>query len=170
MLKLLKQLLPALSVLGFATANHAAGQANVRIESTAAQQGPRVLEEQTASAAIRDYLQSWQSFSVALEENRADLLSTCFAGTALDKLGETVQEQSAADLSTHYQVSSHDIQIVFYSPEGLSIELTDTVEYDVQVLAHGKSITSQHMRTRYIVVLTPAEARWKVRVFQAIVK
>jgi hypothetical protein len=161
--------LPALCVLVFATANQAAAQANVRIEPPADLQGPRVLEEQTASAAIRDYLQSWQSLSAALEQNRADLLDTYFAGTARDKLGETVQEQAGAGLGTQYRDSSHDIQIVFYSPEGLSIELTDTVEYDVQVLDHGKPITSQHMRTRYIVVLTPAEARWKVRVFEAMI-
>jgi hypothetical protein len=167
MLKLLKRLLPALSVVAFATANHAAAQPSVRIEPPAAQQGPRVLAEQTAASAIRDYLQSWQSLSAALEQNRADLLNTDFSGTARDKLGETIQEQVGAGLSTHYRDSSHDIQIVFYSPEGLSIELTDTVEYDMQVFDHGKSITSEHMRTRYIVVMTPAEARWKVHVFQA---
>jgi hypothetical protein len=159
----------ALGVLVFATANRAGAQADVRIEPLADLQGPRVLEEQTASAAIRDYLQSWQGLSAALVQNRADLLDTYFAGTARDKLGEAVQEQAAAELSTQYQVSSHDIQIVFYSPEGLSLQLTDTVEYDVQVLDHGKSITSQHMRSRYIVVLTPTEARWKVRVFQGMI-
>jgi hypothetical protein len=169
MLKLLKPMVPALFVLAFATANQVAAQANVRIEPSAAPQGPRVLEEQTASAAIRDYLQSWQTLGAALEQNRTDLLGTCFAGTALDKLGETVQEQVVAGLRTRYQVSSHDIQIVFYSPEGLSIELTDTAEYDMQVLVDGKPMTSQHMRVRYIVVLTPAEARWKVHIFQAMI-
>jgi hypothetical protein len=151
----------------FATANHAATPAEVRIEPSAAQQGPRVLTEQTASAVIQDYLQSWQSLSAALEQNRADLLNMDFSGAAREKLGETVQEQAGAGLSAQYRDSAHDIQIVFYSPEGLSIQLTDSVEYDVQVLDHGKTITSQHMSTHYIVVLTPAEARWKVRVFQA---
>jgi len=161
------KLLPAISVLLFATANDAAAQANVRIEPRVGLQGPRVLEEQTAAAAIRDYLQSWQSLTAALEQNRAELLDTCFAGTAREKLGQTIQEQAAVELGTQYSDRSHDIQIVFYSPEGLSIELTDTVEYDMQINDHGKPMTSQHMRTRYIVVLTPAEARWKVRVFQA---
>lgn len=159
--------LPALSVLVFAIANQAASQVNVRIEPPVAQRGPRELQEQTASAAIRDYLQSWQSLSTALEQNRSDLLSSYFAGTALDKLSETVQEQLRVGLSTGYKVSSHDIKIVFYSPEGLSIELTDTVEYDMQVSEHGKPIANQHMRTRYIAVLTPAVEQWKVRIFQA---
>jgi hypothetical protein len=167
MLKSLKRLLLWLYVLGFATSIHAAAQASVRIESPAAQQGLRGLEEQTASAVVRDYLQSWTSLKAAFEQNRPDLLNTDFSGTARDKLGETIQEQNGAGVSTQYQDSSHDIQIVFHSPEGLSVELTDTVEYDMQVLDHGKPITNQHMRTRYVVVLTPAEARWKVHIFQA---
>jgi len=167
MLKLLKRLLPVLSILAFAASIHAATTADVRIEPLAAQQGPRTLTDQTASAVIKDYLQSWQSLSAALEQNRAELLKMDFAGVALEKLGETVHEQSAAGLSTQYRDSAHDIQIVFSSPEGLSVQLTDTVAYDLQVLDHGKSISSKHITTRYIVVLTPAEARWKVRVFQA---
>jgi hypothetical protein len=149
-----------------AAAGSAIAQANVRVEP-ASVQGPRILEQQTASAAIRDYLQAWHSLSAAMEQNRTDLLDADFTGTALDKLGETVQQQATIGLNTRYQDRAHDIQIVFYSPEGLSIELTDTVDYDQQVLDHGKPITSQAMHARYLVVLTPTEARWKVRVFQA---
>jgi hypothetical protein len=158
---------PALCIFVGITASHLTAQANVRIEPPANPQTQRVLEQQTASAAIRDYLQSWRGLSMALEQNRADLLDADFVGTARDKLGKTVQEQAQASLGTRYHDSSHDIQIVFYSPEGLSIELTDVVEYDMQVLNHGKLLASQHIRTRYVVVLTPTETRWKVRVFQA---
>jgi hypothetical protein len=59
------------------------------------------------------------------------------------------------------------VQILFYSPEGLSIELADTVEYDVQLFQDDKSIASQHVRTKYIVVLSPTEVRWRVRIFQS---
>lgn len=149
-----------------AAAGSAVAQASVRVEP-ANLQGPRILEQQTASAVIRDYLQSWRSLNAAMEQNRTDLLDTDFVGTARDKLAETVQQQATLGLDTRYQDRAHDIQIVFYSPEGLSIELTDTVDYDQQVLDHGKPITSQRMHARYLVVLTPTESRWKVRVFQA---
>jgi hypothetical protein len=43
----------------------------------------------------------------------------------------------------------------------------DTVEYDVQILDHEKIQTTQHVRARYVAVLTPTEVRWKVRIFQA---
>ena len=153
-----------MAVSGFASA-----QATVRVEP-ATPQSPRPLPEQTGTAAIRDYLQSWQSLKAALEQNRADLLDPAFVGTARDKLTGTIQQQVALGIRTRYQDSAHDIQIVFYSPEGLSIELTDRVEYDVQVLDHDRVNTIQHISARYVIVLTPAEVRWRVRVFQAALK
>jgi len=129
--------------------------------------GPRVLEKQTEEAVVRDYLQAWRLLSSALEENRADLLDPDFVGTAKEKLVDTVREQEKLGLQTRYQDSAHDLQLVFYSPEGLSVQLIDTVTYDVQIMDHEKVQTTQHVRARYVAVLTPTEVRWKVRVFQA---
>jgi len=140
-------------------------QATVRIEA-ANLQSVRPLQEQTGRAAIRDYLNSWQVLTAALEQNRADLLDPDFVGSAKDTLAATIQQQTALGISTHYQDRAHDLQLVFYSPEGLSIELTDNVEYDVQLLDHGRVTTVQHVSAKYVVVLTPAEVRWRVRVFQ----
>lgn len=125
------------------------------------------LQQQTVSAAIRDYLESWQSFRAAFEQNRADLLDRDFVGSARDKLADTIQSQAKLGIRTSYQDRAHDFKIVFYSPQGLSIELTDDVDYDVQVFDHDKSQIMQRVHARYIVVLTPAEVRWRVRVFQA---
>jgi hypothetical protein len=69
-------------------------------------------------------------------------------------------------ISTRYLDQTHDLQIAFYSPEGLSIQLVDNVEYDVEVLDQGKVQGTQKMRGRYVVVMTPAEVRWRIRVFQ----
>lgn len=139
--------------------------ATVHVEPTNLQ-GPRVLEEQTSKAVIRDYLQAWQTLGVALQQNRADLLGSSFVGNAKDKLAETIQQQVSLGLSTRYQDRSHDLKILFYSPEGLSIELQDTVDYDVQIFDHDKVQATKRVRARYIVVMTPAEVRWRVRVFQ----
>jgi hypothetical protein len=162
---MLKSLLILCAVFAAASGIGSA-QAAVRVESPNLQ-GPRPLPEQTGTAAIRDYLQSWQSLRFALEQNRADLLDPAFVGTARDKLTGTIQQQATLGIRTRYQDRAHDIQIVFYSPEGLSIELTDMVEYDVQVSDHDKIKTIQHLSARYIIVLTPAEVRWCVRIFQA---
>jgi hypothetical protein len=130
-------------------------------------QGPRQLNEETQAAVVRDYLEAWQSVGAALQQNRADLLSRDFIGTAKDRLSDTIHDQVTMGISTRYLDLSHDLQILFYSPEGLSVQLVDNVEYEVQILDHGKAQTTQKMRARYVVVMTPAEVRWRVRIFQA---
>jgi hypothetical protein len=129
--------------------------------------GSRALEKQTEAAVIRDYLQSWESFRTALNENGAGLLDPDFVGTARDKLAETIAQQIKLGIHTRYGDLSHDLQFVFYSPEGQSIQLIDTVEYDEQVLEGNKALTTQRVKARYLVVLTPAEVRWRVRILQA---
>jgi hypothetical protein len=130
-------------------------------------QGPRELQEQTAKSVVQNYLDAWQSMSKALDQNRPDLLDRDFTGAAKEKLAATIKEQSAAGVHTSYRDRSHDVQILFYSPEGLSIQLADDIEYEVQLLSGGKSIGKQQVKSRYIVVLTPSEVRWRVRIFQA---
>ena len=143
-----------------------ADQPAVRVEPSTLQ-GPRQLQDQTAAAVVRDYLESWQSLSAALEQNRPDLLDRDFVGIAHDTLVDTVHAQATAGIHTRYVDHSHDLQIVFYSPDGLSIQLVDDVEYEQQVFDHDKLLTSQPVHARYIVVLTPSEVRWRVRVLQA---
>lgn len=140
-------------------------QPAVRVSADAA--GPRRLETQTQTAVVRDYLQAWQSLNRALQENRADLLDASFVGVAKDKLADTIRGQQELGMKTRYRDLSHDLNIVFYSPEGLSVQLLDTVEYEVQVVDHEQVMATQRVRSRYVAVLTPTEVRWKVRVFQA---
>jgi hypothetical protein len=144
-----------------------AAQATVHLEPVSLQ-GPRELQPQTSTAVIRDYMESWKGFSSAMEKNQADLLNANFVGTAKEKLSGTIEQQSKLGIHAVYQDRSHDLQIVFYSPEGLSIEMTDNVDYDVQVFDHDSLKTTQHVHAKYVVVLSPDEVRWRVRVFQAV--
>jgi len=129
--------------------------------------GPRTLEKQTETAVIRDYLQAWQTMSTALDTNRAEVLDADFVGVAREKLADTVREQQKVGLRTRYTDQSHNVKLVFYSPEGLSIQLIDTVDYDVQLFDQETLKATTHVRTCYVAVLTPTEVRWKVRIFQA---
>src|SRR5271165_4348805 len=115
----------------------ATAQSGVTVD-TSQLKGPRPLEEQTKAAAIRDYLESWQGMSDAFQQNRPDILDEYFVGTAKDKLGNAIDEEVKAGVHTRYQDRSHHIQFLFYSPEGLSIELRDDAEYEVQVFDHDK--------------------------------
>ena len=130
-------------------------------------QGSRPLEPLTASAVVRDYLQSWTAFRAALNQNQPQALHEDFAGTALTKLSGTIAEQSKLGIHTRYVDHSHHLQIVFYSPDGLSIQIVDHVNYEEQVMEGGKVIADQPVHARYIVVMTPSQTRWQVRMFQA---
>lgn len=144
----------------------ALGQASVHVEP-AHLQGPRNLADETANAVVKNYIESWRSLRAALEENRPELLDRDFVGTAKQKLADTIQQQAKLGMKTSYQDRSHDLQIVFYSPEGLSVELIDNVDYDVQVSDKDKVVATQPVHARYVVVMTPTEVRWRVRVLQA---
>ncbi len=147
----------------------AAGKAqepSVKINPPALQ-GSRQLEKQTEQSVVRDYLHSWKTLNSALDHNQVAGLNTEFAGTALDKLTGTIDAQAKAGIHTRYMERSHELQIIFYSPEGLSIQMTDNVEYDEQVLDKDKVLTTKPIHRRYLVVMTPSEVRWRVRIFQA---
>ncbi|MGA8529764.1 MAG: hypothetical protein WB622_08620 [Acidobacteriaceae bacterium] len=158
-------MLVALTVCSVASAM-AADEAEVHVQAPHLDT-PRPLNDTTRQAAIRDYLESWSAMSAALAENRPGLLEGDFAGTARDQLAATIQQQEALGIRTRYQPISHNIQIIFYSPEGLSIQLVDNIEYDVQILSKTKVLTARQVHARYIAVLTPTEVRWRVRLFQA---
>jgi len=163
---MIKRLLVISCALSMVTAAGWADQPTVSVTPPQLQ-GSRPVEAQTATAVVRDYLLSWKSLYKALDQNRPALLDAYFVGTAREKLANTIDEQAKLGIHTRYVERAHTLQIIFYSPEGLSLQMTDTVEYDEQVLDHDKVLATKPMKQRYLVVLTPAETRWKVRIFQA---
>lgn len=144
----------------------AADQPSLQLEPTNLR-GPRPLAKQTETAVVHDYLQAWQGMAAAMDQNRPDLLDQDFVGEAREKLAATIAEQAKLGVHVHYQDRAHDIKIIFYSPDGLSIQLVDLIEYDEQVLDHGKVVAVQPVHARYVAVLTPTEVQWKVRILQS---
>jgi hypothetical protein len=161
-----KLILIALAAFSFQSAG-AAAQVAVHVEP-AHLDGPRELAPQTEQGVIRDYLDSWKTMRAAFSQNADGLLAKDFTGTAKERLSDSIHQQLAAGIHTRYEDRSHDIQIAFYSPEGLSIQLTDTVDYDVQIFDRDKQISTQTVHARYVVIMTPAEVRWRVRVMQTL--
>ena len=130
--------------------------------------GSRPVEPTTGTAVVRDYLQSWQSMRTALDENQVGALDPDFVGTARTRLAHTIEQQAAIGIHTRYQDESHHLQIVFYSPNGLSIQLVDNVTYNEEVFdSKSQALASHRIHARYLVVLTPAANRWQVRILQA---
>ena len=151
-------LVPSLAIPAFA-------QPNVKVDASMPT-SPRPLEPQTKNATVRDYLQSWKAMDSAFYQNRPDILAQDFIGGAAEQLSQAIKDQSGLGIRTHYQDISHDIRFLFYSPEGMSIEFTDVVKFNVQVFDHGRLISSKVENTRYLVVMTPSEVRWSIRIFQ----
>ena len=160
-----RRLLAVKCAVVLAAATALAQQPSVHVKPSDVQ-GSRPVEKTTETGVVRDYLQSWKTMNDALGTNNPALLEAQFVGTAHDKLAETIAQQAKLGIQTRYQDRSHDLQIIFYSPEGLSIQLVDTVQYDEQVLEKGKVLTTRPITQRYLVVLTPSEVRWRVRIFQ----
>ena len=144
----------------------AMAQPNVRVDASMPS-SPRPIEPQTESAVVRDYLQSWKAMDSAFDQNRPDMLAQDFIGDAAEQLSGAIKDQSGLGIRTRYQDISHDIRFVFYSPEGMSIEFTDVVKFNVQVFDHGRLLSSRVENARYLVVMTPSEVRWSIRIFQA---
>lgn len=157
-----------LLVLGCALASPAVGLAQngaVKVQPPNVH-GSRMPDKLLQTTIMRDYMQSWKSLRTAFEQNSAAALNPEFAGTALTKLSATVAEQAKAGIHTRYQDQSHNVQIVFYSPQGLSLQLIDDVVYQEDIFDQSRQLTSQQVHARYVVVMTPAQTRWQVRLFQ----
>ena len=129
--------------------------------------GPRQVEDTTEKALERDYARAWNTMETALAQNRADVLDADFVGVALDELKSRVSEQARSGLHTRYVDHGHNLQAVFYSPEGSAVQLQDTAQLEVQYLDGDKILRSEQRTETYTVVMTAGENRWKVRVLQA---
>ena len=162
----MRRLLMAGCLLGAGTVLAQDAEPAVKIEPPV-RSGPRQLEAQTEKSVVRDYLLAWKSLHTALDTNDAAPLDAYFVGTAQQKLADTVDAQTKMGIHTRYVERSHDLQIIFYSPEGLSIQLVDNVEYDEQIMQQDKVLASKPIKRRYMVVMSPSEVRWRVRILQA---
>ncbi len=128
----------------------------------------RPVEALTRKSIARDYARAWRSLAQAMEQNRADLIDNDFAGVAEEKFAAAVADQAKAGLRTRYIDHGHKVDVLFYSPEGLSIELRDTAQLERQVLDGGQVVHSENLTLHYISLMTPTEVRWKVRLLQEV--
>jgi hypothetical protein len=137
---------------------------NIKLDVSNA--GPREFEEQTQKSIVRDYGRAWATMQDALERNNSAVLDRYFAGVAKDKLSDAVAEQQKSGVRVRYVDRSHALHALFYSPEGSAIEVRDTAQIEMQVLDGDKVVHSEQLTQPYLVLFTPAEDRWKVRLLE----
>ncbi len=128
----------------------------------------RPVEELTQKAVVRDYASAWRTLENAVNWNNPWIIENDFVGIAQEKLQKLVAEQSKAGLRTRYVDHGHKLDVLFYSPEGSSIQVRDTARLEIQLLDGDKLVHSEQTTLRYISLLTPTEVRWKVRLLQAV--
>ncbi len=139
-----------------------------RVQLDTSKAGPREVEDQTKDSITRDYGKAWEALGRALEENRPDLLRSDFVGYAQDRWIQTVKAQKTAGLSRRIIDQGHHVQVIFYSPDGSAMQLRDTAQLEVQYRDGSKVVHSEKLSAQYLVLMTPAENSWKVRVLQEI--
>lgn len=138
------------------------------VQLNSATVAPREIEDNTEKAVVRDYTRAWQSLATALSENNSAALANDFVGQAQDELQQRVSAQQKSGLHTRYIDHGHNVQAVFYSQDGSAMQLRDTARLEVQMLDGDKVIHSDQFTQNYLVVMTAGDARWKVRVLQAL--
>src|SRR6266568_3899976 len=129
---------------------------------------PRSVESLTERALLRDYKFAWVNLEQAMESNSTAPLAGLFVGTANAWVADAVKGQRRSGLSSRYLNQRHKVEAAFYAPEGDMIELHDTAEYDLQVLDGDKTVHSEHVVLRYVVLMTPGADRWVIRQLQAV--
>jgi hypothetical protein len=128
------------------------------------------LEDLTGQALARDYARAWQTLAVAFDKNQPDSIDRDFVGVAADKLSAAVSMQAKAGLHRRYVDRGHQVEALFYSPDGTSVELRDTARFEVQYMDGEKVLHTENGTRTYIALMSPTEVRWKVRVLQEVGK
>ena len=137
------------------------------VEVSVANVGPRQLEPTLQETITRDYARAWQTLSAALQSGDPAILDQYWVGVAHDKFQRLVGDERHG-VEVRYLDKSHQLQAVFYPKDGAALVLYDTAQLEVQVLSSGKLIHSESLTEKYIVLMTPAQDRWLVRILQSI--
>lgn len=127
---------------------------------------PREVEETTQQAITREYAAAWKALATALAENRTDVLPASFVGAQREKLESQIAQQKKAGLSTRILDHGHQLDVVFYSPEGSAMQLRDTADLSIEYRDGNRAVHSENVKQHYVVLMTVAEDRWKVRLLQ----
>lgn len=136
----------------------------VVLDGTRAQ--PRSLEAATAASVQRNYAHAWQAIAAAMEQNQSQLLNADFVGIAKDQLAQAIDEQGKRGLKRRYIDHGHQVEVVFYSPDGSAVELHDDARLEIQYLDGNKIVHSEQGTFHFLVLMTAAEASWKVRLLE----
>jgi hypothetical protein len=162
---------PGFLLLAFAvffTAGIHAAAPGPRVQLNVDRTGPRGVEEQTRKAVLRDYGAAWAALGKALDQNRPDQLGDLWVGFARQQFLAAIAQQKSSGLRVRYLDNGHQLDAVFYSPEGSTLELHDTAQLQQELLDGDTVVQSQKGTAHFLVVMTPTADHWQVRILQSV--
>lgn len=144
----------------------AAPPAGVTLKAEGAQ--PRALEDSTRDAIVRDYANAWSALVAGLGNNDVNALDRGLVGFARDQFAQAIAQQKQSGLKVRYLDRGHQLEAVFYSPDGSAMQLRDTAQLTRELLDGDKVVKREDLTARYYVLMSVAEDRWKLRALQEV--
>ena len=133
----------------------------VTLKSDGAQ--PREVEDTTEKAIVRDYSTAWRSIESGLANDDPNALDEGLVGFAREQFAAAIDQQKKTGLKVRYTDGGHQLEAVFYSPDGSAMQLRDTAKLSREILDGSKVIHRDDITAHYIAIMTVAEDRWKLR-------
>jgi len=134
-----------------------------KVELIARDLQPRPIEDLTQKSITRDYAYAWKTLTMALDQNRPDLLDSYFTGLAKTNFSQLIADQRRTGVRVHYLDRGHKLNAVFYSPAGDAMQLRDQADVEIQVLDGTTTIHREQATLHCLVLMTPGADRWLVR-------
>jgi hypothetical protein len=139
---------------------------NVVLKTDAAQ--PRELEDSTAKAITRDYAAAWNALAAGLANNDVNALDAGLVGFARDQFAAAIADQKQSGLKVRYTDRGHQVEAIFYSPDGSAMQLRDTAKLTREILDGDKVLRRDELTAHYLAIMSVAEDRWKLRSLQEV--
>jgi len=139
---------------------------NVTLKSEGVQ--PREVEDTTEKAIVRDYAASWKAIENGLANDDLNALDAGLVGFARDRFGDAIADQKKTGVKIRYTDKGHQIEAVFYSSDGSSMQLRDTATLTREVLDGDKVVSRDEITAHYIAIMAVTEDRWKLRALEEV--
>jgi hypothetical protein len=137
------------------------GAANVTLKTDGAQ--PREVEDTTEKAIVRDYANAWSAISNGLGNNDVNALDAGLVGFARDQFAGAIDSQKKSGVKVRYTDRGHQLEAIFYSPDGSAMQLRDTAKLTREVLDGDTVLSREDLTAHYVAIMSVAEDRWKLR-------
>ncbi len=134
-----------------------------QVTLNAATAQPREVEDTTEKAIVRDYTAAWRSIEAGLGNNDVNALDEGLVGLARDQFASAIEQQKKTGLKVRYTDGGHQLEAVFYSPDGSAMQLRDTAKLSREILDGNNVIHRDDITAHYIAIMTVTEDRWKLR-------